>query len=224
MDTGRPDEFEAESLWDYEVFARAELAGGRATATANLFYYDMRNAQRAKSILILTPSGRQVGFSNLFNVPRARSYGAEGQLTWRANERLSGTLAMGLLGSKVVETDEDGANLEDREFDRTPRFSAAAAIAWKPMARLQISAQARHHSSYFTDPENTPEVRVGSATTVDARAEYRLDRVTIFAQVRNVFNALNMLDLGNPHPVTGEPQLGEAEDPRMIAIGLETRF
>jgi hypothetical protein len=33
-----------------------------------------------------------------------------------------------------------------------------------------------------------------------------------------------MLDLADPHPVTGEPLFGEAEDPRMIAVGLETRF
>ena len=224
VDTGRPDDFKAETLWDYEVFARAELAGGRATATANLFYYDMRNAQRAESILVFTPSGRPAGFANLFNVPKARSYGAEGQLTWRANEKLSGTLAVGLLGSKVVETDEESADLKGKEFDRGAHFSAAAAILWRPTGRLQIAAQARHHSPYFTDPENTPEVRVGSATTVDARAEYRLDRVTVFAQVRNVFSALNMLDLGDPHPVTGEPQFGEAEDPRMIAVGLETHF
>jgi outer membrane receptor protein involved in Fe transport len=58
VDTSRPDDFRAESLWDYEIFARAELAGGHATAEANLFYYDMRNAQRSKPILIRTPSGR----------------------------------------------------------------------------------------------------------------------------------------------------------------------
>jgi outer membrane receptor protein involved in Fe transport len=224
VDTGRPDDFKAETLWDYEVFARAELADGRATATANLFYYDMRNAQRAKGILVFTPSGRPAGFANLFNVPKARSYGAEGQLTWRANEKLSGTLSVGFLGSKVVETDAESTDLQGKEFDRSAHFSAAAAIAWRPTDRLQIAAQARHHSPYFTDPENTSEVRVGSATTVDARAEYRLNHVTIFAQIRNVFGALNMLDLADPHPVTGEPLFGEAEDPRMIAVGLETRF
>jgi hypothetical protein len=48
--------------------------------------------------------------------------------------------------------------------------------------------------------------------------------VSLFAQVRNLFDALNMLALDDPHPMSGRPQFGEAEDPRMLAIGLETRF
>ena len=28
VDTPQPDEFEAERLWDYELFARGKLAGG----------------------------------------------------------------------------------------------------------------------------------------------------------------------------------------------------
>ena len=39
----------------------------------------------------------------------------------------------------------------------------------------------------------------------------------IFGQVRNYFDALNLLTLGLP-------DAGEAEDPRTLVIGLETRF
>lgn len=224
VDTGRPDDFKAESLWDYELFARGSAAGGALTFETNLFLYKMRDAQRFTSILIFTPSGRPAGFANLFNVPKARSYGAEGELRWRMSRAFSASLGVGLLGSKVLETDADSADFQGKEFDRSPHFTASAAIDWKPSDRLRVSAQVRHHSPYFTDPENTPEIRVDSATTVDARAEYRLNRITIFAQVRNVFDALNMLDVGAPDPDTGKPQFGEAEDPRMAAVGLEARF
>jgi hypothetical protein len=33
-----------------------------------------------------------------------------------------------------------------------------------------------------------------------------------------------MRDLGDFDPVAGEPIAGEAEDQRMVAIGLQTRF
>ena len=224
VDTSRPDDFRAESLWDYEIFARAELAGGHATAEANLFYYDMRNAQRSKPILIRTPSGRPAGFANLFNVPKARSYGAEGQLNWRFDKTLSLTVAVGLLGTEIIRTDAESAGLEGNEFDRSPHFTGSAAIDWKPIDRLRISAQVRRHSPYFTDPENSPEVRVRSGPRIDARAQYDLQRVSLFAQVRNVFDALNMLDLSDPDPLTGLPQSGESEDPRTFAAGLEVRF
>lgn len=217
VDTVRPDNFQAETLWDYEIFARAELAGGHATVTANLFYYDMRNAQRARNIIVFTPSGRPAGFANLFNVPKARSYGAEGQLNWRASSALSANLAVGFLGSKIVGTDFESAELEGNEFDRSPHFTGAAAIDWAPTERLRISAQLRHHSAYFSDPENSPEVRIKSGTIANARAAYRVGRVLLFAQVRNLFDTLSMLDLG-------DPRSGEAEDPRTFGIGVESNF
>ena len=222
VDTARPDDFDAETLWDYEMFARASLFAGRATATANLFYYDMRNAQRSKGILIRLPSGNGAGFANLFNVPKARTYGAEGQLSWHANERLSGSVSVGLLGTKVVETEVESADWDGNEFDRSPHLTASAAIDWKPTDRLRMSGQIRHHSPYYSDPENTSVLRVDSGTSVDVRVDYRFGNVSLFAQARNIFDALNMLALDDPF--MGVPQSGEAEDPRMIAAGVEVQF
>jgi len=224
VDTGRPDNFRAETLWDYELFARAEFADGWGSASANVFYYDMRDAQRSESILIPTPSGRFVGFANLFNVPKARSYGAEGQLRWRATTRLSTSVAVGFLGTRFVETDDESANFSGNEFDRSPHFTGSVAIDWEPADELRLSAQVRHHGPYFTDPQNTPQLRVDGGTMADARAEYQLANVSVFAQVRNLFDTLSMRDLGDFNPVTGEPIAGEAEDPRMVAIGLDARF
>ena len=224
VDTGRPDNFSAETLWDYELFARAEFADGRGSASANVFYYDMRDAQRSESILIPTPSGRFVGLANLFNVPRARSSGAEGQVRWRASSWLSSSGAVGFLGTRFVETDDESANFSGNEFDRSPHFTGSIAIGWEPADKLRLSAQVRHHGPYFTDPQNTPQLRVDGGTVADARAEYQLANVSVFAQVRNLLDTLSMRDLGDFNPVTGEPIAGEAEDPRMVAIGLDARF
>jgi iron complex outermembrane recepter protein len=196
---------------------RAELAGGRAGASANLFYYDMRNAQRSESIEIRTPSGRPVGFANLFNVPRARSYGAEGQLSWHASSALTARIAVGLLGTKVVRSDAEVPGIDGNEFDRAPHFSGSAALEWMPTQRLFLSALARHHSPYFTDPQNSRSTLIGSATVADVRVEYRLARFTLFAQVRNLFDTFALLDLDTPDS-------GEAEDPRTFGVGLEARF
>jgi len=114
-----------------------------------------------------------------------------------------------------VKTDGESADFQGKEFDRAPHFTGSAAIDWRPMDRLRLSAQLRHHNPYFGDPENSRELRVASGTSADARAEYRLGRTTIFGQVRNVFDAFNMLDVAVP---------GEAEDPRTVSVGVETRF
>ena len=88
---------------------------------------------------------------------------------------------------------------------------------WKATNRLRVSAQVRHHSRYFSDDENSPGLRIGRGTSLDARAEYRVGRTVLFGQVRNYFDALNLLTLATT-------DAGEAEDPRTLAIGLESRF
>ena len=217
VDTLQPDEFKAERLWDYEMFARAKFAGSRGTASANLFYYDMRNTQRAEDIFVTTPSGRTAGFANLFNVPKARSYGAEAELSWRFADALSTRVAIGLLGTKMVRTEGESAVFAGNEFDRSPHFTGAAAVDWRATERLRLSAQVRHRSPYFSDPKNRRELRIGSGTNVDARVAYAFGKVLVFGQVRNLFDALNMLSLGST-------TMGEAEDPRTFAFGIEGRF
>jgi outer membrane receptor protein involved in Fe transport len=217
VDTSSADNFKAESLWDYELFARAEFGNGRGSIESNLFYYDMRNPQRSQTIIVFTPSGLPVGFANLFNIPKARTYGAEGKLDLPLTRTVSARVAMGLLATKVVRTDAESADLEGKEFDRSPHFTGSAAFDWRPTDRAIVSLQARHHGSYFTDPENDPDLRVGSATIIDGRAEYRFKRLSVFAQVHNILDTFAMRDFFSVIA-------GEAEDPRTFSIGAEARF
>ena len=80
-----------------------------------------------------------------------------------------------------------------------------------------MSAQVRHHGRYFSDESNDPLLRIAGSTIADARAAYELGRASLFVQVRNVFDKLALVDLG-------DPDFGEAEDPRRFMIGIETRF
>lgn len=218
FDTGRPDNFEAETLWDYELFTRTSLAGGRFSASTNLFYYDMRNAQRAEGILIRTPNGLPVGFANLFNVPKARSYGFEADAAYQASNAWTLRAALGLLGTKIVKTNEESASYEGNEFDRSPHFSGSVGIDWRPANRVQLSARLRHHSSYYSDPDNLQINKVPASTIVDTRVEYDAGRVSLFWQVRNFFDALGLLELGD------DGRSAVAEDPIQVSVGIESRF
>ena len=216
FDTGLPDEFEAESLWDYEVFVRGVFAEGRLSANANLFYYDMKNAQRSSDITIFAPNGMRVGFADLFNVPKARSYGLEWEVEWRPNDRVSARLGIGLLRTKIVEAGADRLAFQGKEFDRSPGLTASASVDWNPFDRLRLAAQARHHSSYWSDPLNRPPARVGRATIVDARAEYGFGRFSLFGYARNAFDSF---------AYTWRSDFSATlEDPRELGFGLEARF
>jgi outer membrane receptor protein involved in Fe transport len=215
FDIARPDNFEAETLWDIELFARARLGRG-LNASANLFYYDMKNAQRAKGIDITGPAGFEVGFADLFNAPKARSYGLEAELDWRPSSRLSSRFALGLLHTRIIRSADGYAEFEGNQFGRSPHLSAAASVDWDATPRLRLSAQVRHHSSYFSDDGNGAGTLVPPATIADARAEYRLHRIILSAYLRNLFDNFAYIERDATTAVL--------EDPREIGVGIETRF
>ena len=216
FDIARPDNFEAERLWDYELFVRARLADG-LNAQANAFYYDMCDAQRLKAISILTPLGRRVGFADLFNAPKARSYGAEAELSWRADRHLSVRVSAALLKTNLIDAGPSYPEFTGNDFARSPSLSAAAAVDWKPVDRLRVSAQVRYRSAFYADEVNSDLVRVPGAAVVSTRAEYAIGRATAFAYARNLFDKFVYVDrTGNSSAV--------AEAPRELGIGIETRF
>lgn len=216
FDIARPDEFEAERLWDYEMFVRARLGAG-ISANANFFYYDMHNAQRLKAIAIRTPLGRRVGFADLFNAPKARSYGAEAELSWQVSPQLSASVSGGYLRTRLIDAGSDYPEFSGNEFARSPHISGAVDVDWKATPRLRVSGQLRYRSAYFGDEVNSDLVRVPGAALVNARAEYAVGKATVFGYARNLFDKFVLIDRsGNDSAV--------AEAPREVGIGVETRF
>ena len=216
IDTGALDTFGAETLWAYEAFARASLAEGGLKLAANLFYYDMTNAQRPQTSTVDRPDGVAV-VTAFDNAPHAESYGLEVQADWRASERLGVKLGVGLLKTRILETVNRGDPIRGKDFQRSPALTLSASIDWRPVAPLQLSAQIRHSSGYYSNDANTPAFRIGSATEVDGRAAYTVGRVTLFGFVRNAFDAFNLT-------LIYSPPLATATDPRTIGLGVEARF
>ncbi|HEX2793950.1 MAG TPA: TonB-dependent receptor [Croceicoccus sp.] len=214
---GDTDTFEPESLWNYEGFVRIASADGRTRLSANVFYNDIRNAQRPQTFLLPLPGGGETEVVEFANAPAARIYGLEAELDWRPDDALDLRLAAGLLDTKVTRA----LNPEDptlgRDFERSPGFSAAGSVAWRPAEGLQLSSQVRHQSGYFSDDKNSPALRIGSSTVVDARAAQDIGPLTVFAYASNLFDAFYMTYLVNP-------SFGSAGKPREIGAGLEARF
>jgi len=217
FDTGKPDNFDPEYLWDYELFTRAAFAGGRLSLSANLFYYDMQDAQRALPISIVAPTGSLVGFADLFNVAKARSKGAELSVQWRPTDKLAVRAAAGLLDTKITEANAPYTAFEGKEFQRSPHFSGSLALDWQPIRNVNLSAQARHNSGYFSEDLNLNSRRVGGWSRIDARASYQFQQVQLFAYVRNLLDHFYLTYLFNS-------TLATAGDPREFGIGMEARF
>ena len=217
FDTGAADNFGAERLWDYELFARAGLFADALQLSANLFYYDQRNAQRAQPIAIIAPTGSVVTFADLFNVPKARSYGAELSADWSASRRFSTRVGIGLLSTRIVTAGDAGAAFQNKQFQRAPHLSASALVEWRPIDPLQLIAQLSHNSGYFSDDLNTESVRIGGWTRLDVRAQWETGRFRLFGYARNVFDKFYLTYLFAPN-------FGTAGNPRELGGGIEVRF
>ncbi len=215
--TRRQDNFDAEWLWNYEAFIRASFDSGRGTLAANLFYNDIQDAQRPQTIEFTAPNGQPFTATEIANAPAAESFGLELELGWKASSRVSVRFGAGLLQTKLRQTRVASDPLRGKAFQRSPNLSAAAAIDWRPIDDLRLSAQLRTSSDYFSDDANTPSRRIDGSTIVNARAAYTVGPMTVFGYVRNAFNTFYLTHLFNP-------TFGTAGDPREFGLGLETRF
>lgn len=215
MGRSRVELFDAEYLWDFELFARARLAGGRLIVSANAFRYAMTDAQRTQTTFVVQPNGPPIPNTQVDNAPRAWSKGMELELDWRPSKRFNLSGAIGLLGTRITQS-PDG-NLLGKQFQRSPHFSGSASVVWTPVDPLMLSAQVRHNSSYFSDDLETATRRIDGSTTVDTKASWTWKGVTVFGYVRNLFDEFHLTYLfGNGVATAG--------DPREIGIGIEARF
>ena len=179
----------------------------------------MRDAQRSR-IFVFGP----LAPVEIFNVPRARTYGAELTIDWRASERLSARAALGLLDTKITRTNAENEFLRGNEFARSPGMTASGSVDWRPFDPLRLSVQVRHHGSYFSNDTESATRRIEPATLADARASWTARGVTVFGYIRNLFNAFRVRflpDVPNPNV---PPAIATAHDPREVGIGLEGRF
>jgi outer membrane receptor protein involved in Fe transport len=215
--TRRQDNFDEERLSNYEAFARSSFAGGRGTVAANLFYNAIEDAQRPQLIEFIAPDGKPFTATEIDNAPSARSYGMEVELGWRASSRLSMRVGGAHLKTKILRTVAASDPILGKAFQRSPAFSGAAAIDWRPVDPLVLSAQLRSTSNYYSDDANTPSRRINGPTTLNARAAYTAGPATLFGYVKNALNAFYLTYLFTP-------TFGTAGDPREVGLGLEARF
>lgn len=214
----RVETFAAERLWDFELFARARLAGGKLIISANAFRYEMFDAQRTQTIFVLQPSGQPIPSTQVDNAPRAWTHGLELDAEWQFSSRWQVRGAIGLLDSRITRTLDPADAMLGKQFQRSPHFSGSASVVWTPHKPVMLSAQIRHNSSYFSDDLETSSRLIAGATTVDARASWTWRGVEVFGYVRNLFDTFHLTYRFS------QLDLATAGDPRELGLGISARF
>jgi iron complex outermembrane recepter protein len=142
-----------EKAWNYEVGAKAELAGGRAAINLSAFYMDIQDLQ-------LTVTAGSCSSRLILNAPKARSTGLEAEITASPNEHLDLSASLGLDNSKLRSTLTDGAGnvlsgIQDgHRLPSVPQvqWSGAVTYGWQvgTGSRAYVSASHQHVGSRYT--------------------------------------------------------------------------
>ena len=145
------------------------------------------------------------------NVGDVDAYGVEAEVSANWTSRLSTRAAVDWTHARV-----NGGAVAPRDTGKipteTPEVTATGGVAWRPIARITLLADLRYESSRFDDDLNT--LRLGPATTVDLRAEWRpRSNLTLFVEAANLFDVA---------VATGETSNGVFSygPPRMILAGV----
>lgn len=211
--TGVEDEFAAEKLWNYEVYARFVSLGGRFTLQANAFYTDYEDAQRVTTIVL--PGNI---FDSAFdNAEDARAYGAEIEASFKASPTLRLRAGIGLLQTDLRKFTVSADPVEGNDFLRAPGVNGFVAASWTPLKGFGVDLQARYTDGFFSDDLNDPALKASDSFVTDLQVGYEFGRFKVFAFARNLFDEFYLTNLYSP-------TLATAGEPQRLGAGVRVRF
>jgi outer membrane receptor protein involved in Fe transport len=216
--TGEASEYDQETVWTYDVFARLLLLDNRLKLNANVFYSDYDDFQKNTFVGfgLLDNEINRVG-----NVPKAKSYGLEASADMKWLPNLSTFVSLGLLETELEENVPEGGT-EDFEFARAPCVTLFSGVDYSPIENLTLSGQVRYTGGYFSDDDNFDETEVDSFVVADLSARYAWEKMEFFVYVENIADNFYETRLGfNPG---GSGLTADIGQPRTVGGGIKVNF
>lgn len=198
--------YDPEYVWNYEVFMRALLAGGRVSLTANAFYSDYTDMQLPFNLSPLSVVIR--------NADKVETHGLELSVRVKAQAGLEVFGSIGLLDTEVKKYPDSA--IEGNELPRSPKMSGDFGFSYTHPRGFDATLDARYSSAYYSDVVIDPAGRTDPYWVANAQAGYRFSRGRLFGYVCNLF------DSGKPLSVF--PEYGPSATllrPRTYGVGLQ---
>ncbi len=211
--------FEEETMWDYELFVRANLLENRLFLNGNIFIMDVRNMQFNIPVVI-SPGVSQ---SYTINAEKAKAYGAEVSVDWKIAESLMLQAGASLLHTEIEEI-TGNTDLDGNAFPKSPGVMFNIGASWDVTEKLNISGQIRHLAGYYSNVANTPAYRIDPYTVADLRAGYAFnDGFQLYGYVKNLFDVRAPTYMQQNRSIAGGIEASMVE-PRMLGIGVRGTF
>ncbi len=212
--------FKPETVWNYELFARAHLLDDRLIVTGNIFYADHKNSQQVVPDYL---NGQLYG-SLVLNADEATSYGMELSASYQALDNLLVRGSLGMLHTKLDKiTNAAGAAFEGNEFGKAPGYMFSLGADWDITEQVRLSADVRHTDGYYSTSENYPAYYVDSYTVANARITYApSENWQLYAYVDNIFDERAATWKYDDRTAGGI--VASMLEPREYGLGLKVKF
>ncbi|QYJ95468.1 TonB-dependent receptor [Shewanella spartinae] len=222
-------EFQAETLYNYELGLKSEWLGGDATTHFSLFYMDRRDQQVSASQQ--NPDEPQKFILYVENAGSSHNYGAELEANWYAtdNIKLYGTLGWleTAYGDYAYQDKYGGlVDLTGRELAHSPNLTYSAGATYRSdlgwFANLTTSGKSEFYYSDSNDSKSEPY------TIFNARVGYETETWSAYLWGRNLFDekyGVRGFYFGNePDNGWADKQYIRYGDPRQLGVTLNVKF
>lgn len=201
-------EYNAEYVWNYELYHRWTSADKRLRINSNLFYNDYKDMQLP---FTLGPNSIVIR-----NADKVVTYGAEINTEWQATEKLALNAGIGMLKTDIKRYPNSG--IEGNKLARAPSFSGKVGANYRLLDHLEIGTNYSYNSSYYSTADNLANGKVGHYDQLDVYLAYDFKHARITLYADNVLNSRkDILLVPRSGDITRQPE-------RQIGLSTELRF
>ncbi|OEG72087.1 TonB-dependent receptor [Shewanella colwelliana] len=222
-------EFEAETLYNYELGIKSVWLEGNASTNFSLFYMDRRDQQVSASQQ--NPLEPQKFILYTENAGSSHNYGAELEGNWYATDNLKVYGTLGWLETAYGDyeyQDKYGGtvDLTGRELAHSPNFTYSAGTTYRTdsgwFANLTASGKSEFYYSDSNDSKSDPY------TIFNARIGYETDVWSAYLWGRNLFDeqyGVRGFYFGNEPDIDwADKQYIRFGDPRQLGVTVNVKF
>ena len=201
-------EYDAEYVWNYELYHRWTSTDKHLRINSNLFYNDYKDMQ-----LPFTLGPNSIVIRNAY---KAVTYGAEINTEWQATEKLALNAGIGMLKTDIKRYPNSG--IEGNKLARAPSFSGKVGANYRLLDHLEIGTNYSYNSSYYSTADNLANGKVGHYDQLDVYLSYDFKHARITLYADNVLNSRkDILLVPRSGDITRQPE-------RQIGLSTELRF
>ncbi|MFC7419017.1 TonB-dependent receptor domain-containing protein [Iodobacter arcticus] len=198
-------EYGKEEVSTIELSSRSSFLDKRLALNANLFYNRYKDYQAL--------------LNNYFtNIPKAESYGVEVSADASVNSSLKLFASLGLLSTKITESNTRSTSVEGNRFGYAAPVSASFGFKQQFDAGFFVNGDISHTGEYYSDLNNSETLKAGDYTLANLQVGYDKGNYAVRAYIKNLFNSDVIYRKGSRN------NEADAGAPRTVGVTVDYRF